>query len=316
MKHGRSVLTLAAFALVAFVSTAGAREKYEEKFTKTVPIPADGKVLVSNVSGDVVVRTWEKNEVKVDALKISTASSTERAKERAAEVEINVGKTDGILRIEVDYPSGGHRDHEDSGGVSIDFDIMIPAKASIEARSVSGDVTVTAVGGSLQAETVSGDVTVSRAMNGAEAKTVSGDVEVSDVTGAVWAEAVSGNAVLTRIDGSIEVESVSGEIELRDVTGAKTIKAKCLSGDLLYAGRIAKGGRYDFESHSGEIVLRLPADSAFDLDCETFSGEITTGFELKVFGKVTPKRLRGVANGGGATLTCQAFSGDIEIEKQ
>ena len=51
-------------------ASAQGREKHEEKFEKTESLARDGKVEIRNVSGKVEVMTWDRNEVKIDALKV------------------------------------------------------------------------------------------------------------------------------------------------------------------------------------------------------------------------------------------------------
>jgi hypothetical protein len=59
----------------------------------------------------------------------------------------------------------------------------------------------------------------------------------------------------------------------------------------------------------------LPADSAFDFEAGTFSGSIESDFEIKMSGKISEKEMRGVVNGGGASVKLSSFSGDIKLKK-
>ncbi|MEW5900547.1 MAG: hypothetical protein AB1715_03690 [Acidobacteriota bacterium] len=56
-------------------------------------------------------------------------------------------------------------------------------------------------------------------------------------------------------------------------------------------------------------------NSAFDLEAETFSGGIETDFEIKLIGRISPKEMSGVVNGGGAAVKLSSFSGDIRLKK-
>ena len=145
----RIVALIAVLAVLFFflgLNPLGAadKQKYEEKFEKTESIARDGKVEVRNVSGDVEVKTWDRNEVKIDALKISKASTMEKAKEYAQKVKIEVFKENGILKIETKYPKPSIK----GLSVSIHYTLMIPSQAAIKGKSVSGDVTLENIGGS------------------------------------------------------------------------------------------------------------------------------------------------------------------------
>ncbi|MCJ7612899.1 MAG: DUF4097 family beta strand repeat-containing protein [Candidatus Aminicenantes bacterium] len=313
MRYQKSIVITAVCALLVLSLgvAAVADEKYEEKFNKTESIAPDGKVKLTNISGDVWVRTWDKAEVQINALKTAKASSLDKAKENAQLVKIEVTKADGGLEVIAKYPEGTHKHLN----VSVNFDLMIPAKAALAAITISGDVKAEKIGGALKVATVSGDVTVMGAAKGADAKSVSGDVTMSDVTGDVYLNTVSGDVKADRIKGSISSETVSGNAELSGISEAKTVSAKVLSGDVTYQGKLNKEGRYTFKTHSGNVEVTIPADSAFEFSAETFSGDISTDFKVEVSGKLSKKELHGTVNGGGAVLNLASFSGDIDLKK-
>ena len=89
ISQGRGTALWAGLALIVGVALvaipAAAREKYEEKFEKTETLAKDGKVYLSNISGDNVIKTWKENQVKILALKVSQASTAAKAKENAGE---------------------------------------------------------------------------------------------------------------------------------------------------------------------------------------------------------------------------------------
>lgn len=308
---------MGAMLLVLVFATAAAseKEKYEEPFEKTLSLAKDGKVQISNISGDIEVRSWSEGQVKVKALKVSKASSLSQAKENAAKVTIEISQEGNVLRIETKYPKSGKFWEGESVNVSVDYWLWIPEQAGLKVKNISGDVDVEGTAGMLDLSAISGDVSLRKASGRAESSTISGDLEISDVTGDVLLKSVSGDITAGRIKGSIEAETVSGDIELTEVSEAATVRVKALSGEIVYRGKINPAGNYSLKSHSGDVELDLPADSAFDFEAETFSGGIVTDFEIKVTGKISPKEMSGVVNGGGATVKLSSFSGDIKLKK-
>jgi DUF4097 and DUF4098 domain-containing protein YvlB len=304
-----------AISLLLVFSLAAAKEKYEEKFEKTVALAKDGKVDISNISGDITVLSWNQDQVKIEALKISEASSLEKAKENTAKVTIEVVPEGSLLRIETKYPKSDKFWGGDSVNVSVNYKLWIPEKAALKATNISGDISAEAIGGAVALKAVSGDIHLTKAAGGADCNTVSGDVTVAEVTGSAFLKSVSGDVKAGGVKGSVEAESVSGDIGLTEVSEASTVRVKALSGEVLYRGGISKQGNYSLKSHSGTVTLYIPSDSAFDLEAETFSGEIESDFEIKVMGKVSPKELSGSVNGGGAVLKVSSFSGDIKLKK-
>jgi len=324
------VLLLMVFLMATVPTELIAKEKYEEKFAKTVPVAQDDKVVLRNISGDIEVKTWGKNEVRIDALKVAKASSLEKAKENAGKVTIEVNKENGVLRIETEYP----KEKIKNLNVHVNFSLMIPSQAAMNAKSVSGDITFEGIGGKAEAKSVSGDVAVFKAGKGAECESVSGDITAADVDGGLHGKSVSGDLKMTNITGdtelhtvsgdinvqnvkgSLEAESVSGDVTLMDVSEADEVRGKTLSGEIEYKGTIKPDGKYSLASHSGNVELTIPAGSAFNLEAKTFSGDIESDFEIAVSGKLSKKELRGSVNGGGADVTLKTFSGDIHLKKK
>ncbi len=304
---------------LTFVLTVGAglafgSEKYEEKFAKTEALAQNGKVYLGNVSGDIDIQTWKEGQVKIEALKVSEASSMDKAKENAAQVTIEVTKEGDTLRIETKYPERHGFWGGDNINVSVSYKLWVPEMASVEVRSLSGDVKLAPIGGTAKVHSVSGNVTVEGAA-GADIDLVSGDVVVGNVLGDAYLKTVSGDITVAKVKGSVEIASVSGDLELKDVSDAKTVTGKSVSGNITYTGTILSGGNYEITVHSGDVTLKIPANSAFDLEASTFSGSIDSDFQIQVMGKLSPKEIHGTVNGGGARIRVKSFSGSVEIKK-
>jgi len=55
-----------------------------------VSLAKDGKVILTNISGDIEVKTWNKGEVQIEALKTTKTSSEAKAKEYFQKVKIEI----------------------------------------------------------------------------------------------------------------------------------------------------------------------------------------------------------------------------------
>lgn len=291
-----------------------AREKYEEKFERTEKLARDGMVMVSNVSGHIRFLVWKEEKVKIEAIKFATGATEDRAKENADEVRIEVRVEPGLVRVETRYPES-HRWFGRDSDVTVDYTIWIPEMASIDSKSVSGDVQVEKAGGTVRVSTVSGDVAVIGGKKTISAKAVSGDIRVTGAEADCELNSVSGDIQASQVSGSVEAEVVSGSIRLQDVMLARKVSAKSISGTVEYRGQVVPNGSYRFSSHSGEVKLFLPADSSFDLEASSFSGMVTTDFPVVVMGKLSGKTIQGRVGKGGAEVQAKSFSGNVEIRK-
>jgi DUF4097 and DUF4098 domain-containing protein YvlB len=305
---------------------AGAEQT--ERFSRKVRIGRDGRVSISNISGDIVVTGGSGDEVSIEAVKRTRGDRSELAR-----VEIIVEERAGRVDVRAEHD----RDRSDRGrrgdSASVDFTVTVPASAALDVHSVSGSLKVTGVRGAVRAETVSGNVTTTDTPNLEHAKSVSGDVSLTGVAadGDLSAGSVSGNIIAKGLKArGLDLGSVSGDVTLTDVT-CERLTIKSVSGTVEYAGAIARNGRYEINSHSGSVRLVLSNPSGFELNASSFSGSIRSDLPLTIGGDTGRDRgadrgrrregnnshnMRATFGDGSATLSIRTFSGDIVISKR
>jgi DUF4097 and DUF4098 domain-containing protein YvlB len=242
----------------------------------------------------------------------------EKAKENAPLVRIEVKRRDGQLDIRTEYPE---RRIKKGLNVSIEYTLTIPNRAHATINNVSGNVDAEGLGALAKLDTVSGNVTVVGAVKGGVFSAVSGNVDLRDVRGDVNAKTVSGVVYLNDVSGTVDAETVSGSIRMTDLSGVRSADISVHSGSITFEGALNRDGRYSFETHSGDITLILPDDSAFDFNFRSFGGNLRSDFKvlvaLEVYAKQKhPRRdVYGEVNGGGADVTVETFSGSAIIKK-
>ncbi|MEE8400022.1 MAG: DUF4097 family beta strand repeat-containing protein, partial [Desulfobacterales bacterium] len=309
--------------LFCFPSSVFARA--EESFEKTLNLDKDGKVFLENIAGDITVKGWNKKKVLVKARKVA------RHKEDLDNVTIDISGTNDTVRIVTRHHKSGW---SGSSGVSVDYELFVPKKASVDVETVSGSVEATEIGGYLGITTVSGDLKITDAQDGVRARSVSGDVKIVNsggrvraksisgkidlqtITGEADLKTVSGDIAIRDIRGSVEVTSVSGDIEMEGVSKAENVEAKTVQGSIEYEGDLEGKGNYELKTHSGDVSMKLPKNAHFELKAKSLSGEIECDFKVQISDKRSDKRLQGVVGKGGARLHLSSFSGDITIGKK
>src|ERR1700746_2689544 len=93
--------TICALFALALGAHAWDSRAYTEEFHQTYAITADGRVELDNINGAVHISTWDRNEVKGDAVKY--AGTKDRLDE--ARIEVDAGKE--YVSIHTKY-----RDHD------------------------------------------------------------------------------------------------------------------------------------------------------------------------------------------------------------
>ncbi|NLA74030.1 MAG: hypothetical protein GX846_00890 [Deltaproteobacteria bacterium] len=207
MKQVRPVSVCALFFLLALFPIF-ANASVEEEIKKQYPLERDGEVQVKNISGKIVVTTWDRNEVKIRARK--TASS----QKVLGRINIEIDAYESSININTGYDKSFNSNFPfsifSSENWSVDYEMTVPDMAEISLGSVSGNIRVNSVGGALKVESVSGEIKVVSVGKNVRAKSVSGEIYLEGIAGDTHAETVSGRISANEIRGEVFAKTVNG----------------------------------------------------------------------------------------------------------
>src|SRR5687767_10858426 len=296
-----------------------------EKVTQTIKV-GDGAVLdLSHLAGDVRVTGGGGSEIRIEATKRVRHRDAAEGKRLLDLLRVDINNFNNRVEVRTIYPRRtGTRGN--SLSASVDYVIAVPVNAAVAVKSVSGNIFVTNVRGEVRAEAVSGDVNIGGTPNVAVAKTVSGDVLARDIgtQSALVLSTVSGTVIGTGLKvRTLEAGSVSGDVRL---TGSQVerLEARSVSGNIDFDAPLAKGGRYEFTSHSGNVRIVLSGNTGFELDADTFSGSVRSDVPvtLRSVGQSDRERrgstraIRGTYGDASAILSVRSHSGSVVITKK
>jgi len=146
-------------------------------------------------------------------------------------------------------------------------------------------------------------------------ESVAADTTIEDVSGTVDVEIVSGNLILTGGDLQGSVSAVSGDVRIdAEMLGDGDFES--VSGDVVVRGQLAPAARLSFESVSGDVELHLPASASAEFEIETFSGNISNDFgpEAEKTSDFLPsKQLRFTLGSGDARISAETLSGQVKL---
>ncbi len=268
-----------------------------EPVNQTIPVSAAGEIVVSNISGSVEIRGWDRNEVKITG---TLGEGTER---------LEVEDDGDCVRIVVRVPRRSRNVEETH------LSIAVPQRSSVEVETVSAEIAVEAVKGSLELMTVSGNLTVGGRPAELAASSVSGRIKIDFAPGDCEIEAVSGSVEIFDGEGTVEVASVAGDLVVHGGT-LDRLEAGTTSGSIHCEAIPSERGSFEFESMSGNVVLVVPRSLEADYELSTFSGQIKNQIGPK------PERKSKYAPGvtaefsigsGAARISMSSFSGHVKL---
>lgn len=283
-------------ALTLAQAQAPAGHQEAPKTDETVAVQRGGRLTINNFAGEVIIHTWDKDSVHVVARHQSRTQVNIRP--NAAGLSIQASGTRG--------PQG-----------SVDYDITAPAWMPIRVEGTYNFVTMEGVQGEVYANTVRGDIVIKGGTGVITAKSVEGEVQVEGARGKVNVSSVNEKIRITDTSGEITAESINGAITMTGIE-SKSVEASTVNGNIIYEGKLADGGRYNFSTHNGDVGLGVPETANATFTIRTYNGGFSTDLPLpNVKGTDFQRGRRFVTTlgNGSADVYLETFGGAIRVKR-
>jgi hypothetical protein len=184
------------------------------------------------------------------------------------------------------------------GGNLASYKMLVPDEAIVIMRSLAGK---------LHVEKIRGDVVV---------QGFDGAIEITGISDAhVHIQNIAGAITLAGISNShVDVQTVSGNVTFHGVT-ASTVRAHSGAGVITYEGN-PEEGEYDLSTHSGDLVISVPADAAIQIKAFSLKGHFNdkTSGETSALGRRNGNSLRTSAV-YTSRFVLRSFTGSIRLER-
>ena len=244
---------------------------------------------VDNFAGEVVVRTWSRNEMRIVA-------------DHSSRSEVEILRSGSTVRLRL---------RSRRGPGSVDYEITVPVSTSVDINGTFTSADIEGVQGEVRVETTQGDIAVKGGRGFVSLHSTQGDVELAGAQGRVNVQSVTGDVRVTDVSGSVYAETVTGSIILDGIESG-SVEATTTSGEVRYDGTIEDDGRYSFSTHSGDVIAAVPQGINVTISVSTFSGEFETAFPVTLT-QTRGSRFRFTLGNGSARMDLESFSGDVEL---
>lgn len=286
MKCGGAVLALLWLAPASLLLAGWAAHD-----SKTIECTATPRITLSNLVGKVMVRGWDKPQVRIEYTVFSPRVEVD------TELLPPTGAADKIrftTHVLDPLVNGSEQ--------AADYTLDVPMGASLEIRNPQGSV---------QFEKLQADAAV---------ETVGGRIAASDFSGHLGVRSVGGDIEIVRPSGRVEAYSITGNLHFVSAATAK-LRASTTSGNILYEGDFLPGGDYMLSTYSGAMDIVSPASASFELRAKTLRGKLENSLHLipqrrSASPLYSGNSLLGTHNAGKATVELTSFSGAIRIRPQ
>ncbi|HSG07957.1 MAG TPA: DUF4097 family beta strand repeat-containing protein [Longimicrobiales bacterium] len=248
-------------------------------------------VVFSEVSGEIVVETWDRSELSVVG-------------EGGDPRDLVVVREGARVNVQPGERKGR--------SVEVDVLIRVPAWAGLDIRGRRLDVAVSGTTADVRVRNVTGDIRVSETSGRLVLNSADGQVEVLDARGSVTVTSRGDDVTLRGVRGTVDVRSGSGNVVLEDVESS-SVRAETLDGDLTFSGSLARGGTYAFSVHDGDASIAIPESPGVLVRVATFDGEFTSDFPVVLEGYGGGGQFEFTIGDGSARMEIKVFDGEMRL---
>jgi DUF4097 and DUF4098 domain-containing protein YvlB len=265
MKRGIVWAALASLILITLQSVAVmAQDRVQEEFHQTYQLSPQGRVQLENINGSVRVTGWERNEVKVDAIKWAYT------RERLNEARIVVEPGADNISISTQYPDRDQNFTSDAKGrlnnpATVEYTLYVPRGARIDAiELINGGLTLEGLTNDVQASSINGNITARGLLGEAKLSTINGNLEAAfnqlDAAKGIALTSVNGNVTITiPSDASANLRASNVHGGIKNDFGLPVRKGEYVGYDL--AGQLGGGAtRIKLANVNGLITIRRAED--------------------------------------------------------
>jgi hypothetical protein len=317
MKKQRLLSNL--FILLTFsVSIASAQEKEKKKyefskernFSQTYNASGNDKLKISNQFGTVDIKTWNKNEVKVD-VHIATSSNIKEANDdRFESIEIKHSKEGNSIFFETEMNNTKNKSYKGNQNNTIDIDYVVymPANITLSVKNKFGKTIIPDLNNEVKIEQQFGELVTGRLSQNA-------DIEVKFSKASF--EALN--------NADLSIEFAKDPVNIKNATGKLDLRVRhSKSGVTINTDQLTD---LDVDVEFSNIGLVLNKNASADFRIKTNFGSLTnnTSFAIKdededrderKYGPTFNHTYKGIAGNGKMKVNVDGKHSDIIISNE
>jgi hypothetical protein len=300
-----------------------------KRISKSYPVDANDKLSINNQYGKVLVKVWNKNEIKVDIEVKAYERGEERAQSLLDGVEIEEGKSGNVISFKTNISSTSKtwaltlrgNSEEQRNGVSIDYTVYMPGRNAVDITNKFGNINL---------PDFTGPVSI---------KCSYGSLQAAELQNSVNTIAVKyGSATIAGMAGG----SVNVSYGSLNIANADQVNADVKYGSTKI-GKLGKGGKLDnrygslridelnsdikdlsISTDKGSVFMGVKSSANFDFDVTVHMGRFQFPQDRTKISSQTPDNERGptftknykgqIGKGSNSTIEIKSNFGSVQIQ--
>ena len=278
----------------------------KKTINRSFTVSSSDKLSVENSFGTVDIKTWNKNEFKVDITITAKGSSDEQTQRLLDAIEVKESQSGGVysFKTEVNTKGGHHSKNDkekhgkDNQEFQIDYAVYMPASNPLNAENSFGKLLV---------GDMNGATTLTNKFGEMNAGNISNNTSISSEFGEATVAGVNGGKITVKF-GKLTIGSIGGDVKVVSEYAEAVFN---LNNNLSGLNLI---------NSFGAARINLSADMNASITAECSFGEIsnTTSFPLK---KIVDednrysldKHYEGTTGNGSVKIIIKSNFGDVRL---
>ncbi|MDD8017439.1 MAG: DUF4097 family beta strand repeat-containing protein [Bacteroidota bacterium] len=280
----------------------------DTKQEKTFSVGKTCSLEISVSGGDLLVKTWDKNEINVfvdglDDEDLEYVKMTQTGNDVRITYRPKWGSRNDA-RFTMTVPTQCEVDMRTSGG---NIELQGNLSANAKGSTSGGDIIIEKVKGTVTMSTSGGDVKTGDIDGKADLHTSGGNIKLASINGEATVSTSGGDIRIEKVGKKLEARTSGGNIEVGDIGGDASLST---AGGDVRVGKVT--GNANLRTAGGDLELRGASGT---VEAKTSGGDI----DLKnITGSIDAKTSGGNINAelnpsGKGQSTLKSSGGDIHL---
>lgn len=257
-----------------FESFVGDGEVVEQEFSESMPTDNETDMVISHSHGHIIVKGWDRDEVKLEGKKTVSARDQETARMYAQQMRVEIESQDGRIIVKTIRPKreGSWRIRH----IALSYELYAPKRLSVALKAEHGNVHVEGFAGKLDMGVSHGNSEIIQIGEDVTLDHEHGEVRISQVGGDLTVCKQHGNLRIESLDGELRLDHEHGRVDVAAVGKGANIDKE--HGDLSV---VDVGGMLEINHQHGKVHLRQVKGGVRirkqhgNVDIETVSGNVS-----------------------------------------
>ncbi len=211
--------SLVSIPIFSIAQNGGGVEK-KKNINKSYPVNVNDKLSIENSFGDVVISTWDKNEIQVD-VEIGTEGSTDqKAQKMLDEIVVNEERSGNTISFKTDVGDmNDHGNHKGKGRdgnrtFHIDYTVHMPAGNPLDIENSFGKIKTGDLKGEVSLTSKFGGLTTGKLDNVDEIDVEFGEASIGQIHNGKITFKFNGKSHIEKVSGTAKINSeFSGNVQ-------------------------------------------------------------------------------------------------------